>query len=162
MSSQNLSHRNSLWGNSNQISVPMKSIPIQVEKPKSRVNAFSTRSFSTQECIPCSTSSDLTKTLKNMCKERVKSPNWSGQNVINRRMSINTLYTATNGHENQSVASWNQVYWNNAEINKKYKIKSKRYHRKYKKLEQINKQLEFKVKFFEDKNNKLIEEISKI
>ena len=30
------------------------------------------------------------------------------------------------------------------------------------KLELINKELEFKLKFFEDKNNKLIEEISKI
>lgn len=127
-----LSQRNSLLGNSNQMNVPIKSIPISDENQKSRINPFSMRNFSTQECIPWSTSSDLSKTLKNIWKARVNSPENSAQNLISRKMSMNTLCTAANGYENQSITSWNHAYCNDTELSKKYKHKSKRYHRRWK------------------------------
>lgn len=40
-----------------------------------------------------------------------------------------------------------------------YKAKCKKFLKKIKTLEQTNKELEFKVKFFEDKNRELMDEI---
>lgn len=112
-----------------------------------RVNMFEKKSCSTQEYVPCNTSSELSKAIMKMRKEH--SSRNDSEPHSSKRYSAGSYYEPMPQGENRSVLSITQSGQNPAD--KKYKAKCKRYLKKIKALEQVNSQLEFKVKFFEEK-----------
>lgn len=153
---KHLSFRSST-GNRNanlQMKAPTQGVPYPEELLMiPRVNTFAKKSMSTQEYFPCGTSTDLSKAIMKLAKEEIlKSPEQQLPIPGNMKSSMNTQYTPVQSFGNQSTFSMQQSNISKEQgKHKYYKAKCRKYVKKIKTLEQANKELEFKMKFFEDK-----------
>jgi len=121
-------------------------VPITQEYGKQ--NIFDKKSMSTQEQFPCGTSTDLSKAFKSIQKE-FSSPNTAQKQSNNVR-----------SFGNQSAFSMQpQTAQKERAKYKLYRSKCKKYVKRINEFEQTTRELEFKLKFFEDKNKELGKEI---